>query len=151
VLVLTVSCSKNDDGGTQTVTPFVANINGQQFLPTAIPSAQMSSNNRFIIINAINTVTSQTVTLSIGSDSGTSPALTTGPYPITNGGNSISYFVDNNSFISDAIGQIVITALDTDSRTISGTFEGSVTGTFGSNETFTFSNGEFTNITYSLQ
>jgi hypothetical protein len=151
VALVISSCSKNDDGGTTTVTPFITNINGQQFLPTSIPLGQMSNSGRFIIINAINTVSDETITLSIGDASGTEPELAVGTYPITSGGTSIAYFTDNNSYASGDTGQIIITALDTESRKISGTFEGSVTGSFGSTGSFTFSNGEFTDITYSVQ
>ena len=145
------SCSNNDDGERQTVTPFITNINGQQFLPTSIPSAQMSNSGRFLIINAVNTVSDETITLSIGDSDGTDPELTTGTYAITSGGTSISYFTNNSSYVSGDTGQIVITALDTGTKKISGTFEGSVAGSFGSSGTFTFSNGEFTDITYSVQ
>ncbi len=144
-----VSCS-DDDGGTRTITPFTTTINGQGFLPTSVPSSQMSNGGRFIIINAINTVTDQTITLSIGDADGTDPELAVGTYPLVDGGTSISYFVNNSTYISQDNGQITITALDTQARTISGTFQGVVVGTFGTNGTFTLSNGEFNEIAYSL-
>lgn len=152
LVTLTVfSCSGNDDGDTQEVTPFTTNINGQEFLPTSIPSAQMSNSGRFIIINAINTVTDETITLSIGDANGTGTELEVGTYPVMGGGTSISYFTDNSSYITDTTGNITITSLDTGTRKISGTFQGTVSGTFGSTGMFTFNNGEFTDITYSVQ
>lgn len=150
-LLLTFTGCSDDDGERETVTPFITNINGQQFLPTSVPSAQMSNSGRFIIINAVNTVSDQTITLSIGDSSGSGPELETGAYPIASGGTSITYFANNSSYMSSDNGQIVITELDTDSRTISGTFEGNVSGSFGSTGTFTFSNGEFTDIPYTVQ
>lgn len=144
------SCGNDDDGGTRTITPFTVTVNGQGFLPTSIPSAQMSNSGRFIIINAVNSVTDQTITLNIGDAIGTSAALTEDTYPLVDGGTSISYFVDNSSYLSQSNGQIVITSLDTQARKISGTFQGVVVGTFGTNGTFTFGNGEFNEISYSV-
>lgn len=149
--IFVMSCNSDDDGGTQTITPFTTSISGQTFLPTSVPLAQMSNSGRFIIINAINTVTDQTITLSIGDANGTGAELTEDTYPLVDGGTSISYFVNNSTYISQDSGQIVITSLDTQARKISGTFLGTVVGTFGTNGTFTFSSGEFNDITYSVQ
>lgn len=145
------SCDSDDGGGTQTVTPFTLTINGQQYLPTSIPSAQMSNSGRFMIISATNTVTDRSITLSIGDASGMGEELMADTYPLMGGGTSISYFVDNSTYVSEDNGQIIISSIDTGTRLISGTFQGVVVGTFGTNGTFTLANGEFTDIPFTIQ
>jgi len=152
LIVAFPSCNSDDGGGTITVIPFTLTIDGQQYLPTSIPSAQLSNSGRYMIISAVNTVTDQNITISIGDSTGNSAELTTTTYPIDNTADtSISYFVNNNTYMTDGTGQVRITTLNTSARTVSGTFQGTVTGTFGSVGTFTLANGEFTDIPYSVQ
>ncbi|MBT8310792.1 MAG: hypothetical protein HKO72_07190 [Flavobacteriaceae bacterium] len=146
------SCNNDDGGGNITVTPFTLTIDGQQYLPTSIPSAQLSNSGRFMIISAVNTVTDQNITISIGDSTGNSSELTTASYPIDNTDDtSIAYFVNNSTYMTDGSGQVTITTLNTSARTVSGTFQGTVTGTFGTVGTFTLANGEFMDIPYSVQ
>jgi len=152
LIVAFPSCNSDDGVGTITVIPFTLTIDGQQYLPTSIPSAQLSNSGRYMIISAVNTVTDQNITISIGDSTGNSAELTTTTYPIDNTADtSISYFVNNNTYMTDGTGQVRITTLNTSARTVSGTFQGTVTGTFGSVGTFTLANGEFTDIPYSVQ
>lgn len=149
------NCSSDDDGGNTTPQPttmFTMSVNGQSFRPTSEPSAVLSNSERFITISASDVNTSEVMTISIGSLNATGNALAVGTYDITGtDSTAFNYFDGTNGFQSANGGQITITALDTETRKISGTFQGMTAASFSSPTVYTISNGVFTDITFIVE
>lgn len=146
------SCGSDDGDSSEPLPIFSVSVNGQQFAATSIPSIQMSNSNRYLLISASNVNTSENITITIGTSSGIADELVEGSYLIDGSTNTnLTYFDGSNGYQANDNGQITITALDTENRTISGSFNATASGSFGSSTVYTLSNGQFSNLSYSIQ
>lgn len=146
------SCGSDDSDSSEPLPIFSVTVNGQQFSATSLPSVQMSNSNRYLLISATNINTSENITIAIGTLSGAADELVVGSYLIDGSTNTnLTYFDGSNGYQANDNGQITITALDTENRTISGSFNATASGSFGSSTVYTLSNGQFSNLSYSVQ
>lgn len=151
LIVATYSCSSDDDSDNQDNAAFRMDVDGETLtFDTDFVVAIMTDEGRHIGIVATDPSSMQSGTLDIGSLDNSADPLAEGTYVSSEeDGSEIGYVLDGNSFASfgeGGSGTIIITSLDTESQTISGTFNGTVTN-FEGNITYDISNGVF-NVDY---
>lgn len=152
LLLFVSSCSSDDDNNSppESTTFFSMTVNGQSFRPNTEPIAVVLNANSLISMSATNSSTSEIITITI--ENANDNPLEIGSYNITGtDSTAFNYFDGANGFQSDNGGQITISAIDFEARTISGTFQGVASGPFGNNTTYTISNGQFTDINFTVE
>jgi len=147
-----IACGDDDDGvdTTNNSADLRVDVDGVNFELSAIVT-QMSSMGRYIAITATESVgMGDGLGVSIGTLDEQEPALAVGTYSSVDGNTGLLYTAGTTiyqTFDTESTAQITITALNTNEKTISGTFQGTVKN-LASGETIELTNGEFNDLSY---
>ncbi len=154
-----VACGSDDNGGDDNgggdgngEAQFIVDVDGKRYEPS-FANVQYINGGRLILVSVIagfgDPEGGFALGVSVGTILSSGPVITTGTYNsmdssakiiLTPGGEEP---FQSNSTVATAV--IVITEIDTDAQTISGTFEGTVKRL---DETMELTNGEFNEVSY---
>jgi hypothetical protein len=150
-LSIVTACGGDDDNDTPAAA-FQMDVDGEtvSFEALAVVS-QMTNDNKYIAITAADPGTFTGAAVAVGSIDSEADLLAEGTYETSDTTHTqISYALNGDSFGTfgeGGSGTVIITTLDTEAKTISGTFSGTVTNLDGS-VSFEVTNGQFNNLTY---
>jgi hypothetical protein len=153
-LGLFLSCNSDDDGPQEAPSvQFSASVNGASFR-TDTPNAVLSNDGKLLTISATND-SSETITITIGSNSQQATVLTSQSYNTGDADipSSITYSTGGVNFTTNAenVGTININDLDQTLNVIFGSFDGNLINLFDTSQTVSITTGSLTAVEFSVQ